>query len=111
MVLILIGRLLEARAKGRTGAAIQALLGLQVRTARVVRDGETQEVDVDALDVGDLILVRPGERIPVDGNVTDGTSNVDESMITGEPVPVAKAAGAVVTGGTVNGTGSLSFAA
>ena len=111
VVLILIGRLLEARAKGRTGAAIQALLGLQVRTARVVRDGETQEVDVDALDVGDLILVRPGERIPVDGNVTDGTSNVDESMITGEPVPVAKAAGAVVTGGTVNGTGSLTFAA
>ncbi len=111
VVLILIGRWLEARAKGRTGAAIQALLGLQVRTARVLRDGETVEVDVDALGVGDTILVRPGERIPVDGEVVDGTSNVDESMITGEPLPVAKATGATVTGGTVNGTGSLTFRA
>jgi Cu+-exporting ATPase len=111
VVLILIGRWLEARAKGRTGAAIQSLLGLQVRTARVLRDGETVEVDVDALRQGDTILVRPGERIPVDGEVVDGTSNVDESMITGEPVPVAKAAGATVTGGTVNGTGSLTFEA
>ncbi|NNF91931.1 MAG: heavy metal translocating P-type ATPase, partial [Boseongicola sp.] len=73
--------------------------------------GETVEVDVDALGVGDTILVRPGERIPVDGEVVDGTSNVDESMITGEPVPVTKAAGATVTGGTVNGTGSLTFRA
>jgi len=111
VVLILIGRWLEARAKGRTGAAIQALLGLQVRTARVVRGRDTVEVDVDALAVGDVILVRPGERIPVDGEVTEGSSNVDESMITGEPVPVQKAAGAAVTGGTVNGTGSLSFKA
>lgn len=111
VVLILIGRWLEARAKGRTGAAIQALLGLQVRTACVLRDGETVEVDVDSLGVGDTILVRPGERIPVDGEVIDGTSNVDESMITGEPVPVVKAAGAIVTGGTVNGTGSLTFRA
>lgn len=111
VVLILIGRWLEARAKGRTGAAIQALLGLQVRTARVVRGGETVEVDVDALAVGDVILVRPGERIPVDGEVTEGSSNVDESMISGEPVPVQKAAGAAVTGGTVNGTGSLTFKA
>ena len=111
VVLILIGRWLEARAKGRTGAAIQALLGLQVRTARVVRGRETVEVDVDALAVGDVILVRPGERIPVDGEVTEGSSNVDESMITGEPVPVQKAAGAAVTGGTVNGTGSLTFKA
>jgi Cu+-exporting ATPase len=111
VVLILIGRWLEARAKGRTGAAIQALLGLQVRTARVVRGGDTVEVDVDALAVGDVILVRPGERIPVDGEVTEGSSNVDESMITGEPVPERKAAGAAVTGGTVNGTGSLTFKA
>ena len=111
VVLILIGRWLEARAKGRTGAAIQALLGLQVRIARVVRGRETVEVDVDALAVGDVILVRPGERIPVDGEVTEGSSNVDESMITGEPVPVQKAAGAAVTGGTVNGTGSLTFKA
>ncbi len=111
VVLILIGRWLEARAKGRTGAAIQALLGLQVRTARVLREGETVEVDVDRLVVGDVVLVRPGERVPVDGEVTDGTSNVDESMITGEPLPVQKSAGAAVTGGTVNGTGSLTFRA
>lgn len=111
VVLILIGRWLEARAKGRTGAAIQALLGLQVRTARVVKDDQTIEVDVDALGVGDTILVRPGERISVDGEVTVGTSNVDESMITGEPVPVSKTIGATVTGGTVNGTGSLTFRA
>ena len=111
VVLILVGRWLEARAKGRTGAAIQTLLGLQVRTARVVRDGQTSDVDVDALTVGDVIFVRPGERIPVDGEVTEGSSNVDESMITGEPVPVPKAVGATVTGGTVNGTGSLTFKA
>ena len=111
VVLILIGRWLEARAKGRTGAAIQALLGLQVRTARVLRDNATIELDVDALTVGDTIVVRPGERIPVDGEVVDGTSNVDESMITGEPVPVAKSVGTTVTGGTVNGTGSLAFRA
>ena len=111
VVLILIGRWLEARAKGRTGAAIQALLGLQVRKARVTRDGESVEIDVDDLAVGDVILVRPGERIPVDGEVTDGSSNVDESMITGEPVPVPKTPGAAVTGGTVNGTGSLTFRA
>jgi Cu+-exporting ATPase len=109
VVLILIGRWLEARAKGRTGAAIQALLGLQVRTARLIRGDETVEVDIDDLAVGDLVLVRPGERIPVDGEVTVGSSNVDESMITGEAVPVAKAAGATVTGGTINGTGSLTF--
>ena len=111
VVLILIGRWLEARAKGQTGAAIQALLGLQVRTARVLLDGEPVDVDVDTLNVGDTILVRPGERIPVDGEVIDGSSNVDESMITGEPVPVTKAEGAKVTGGTVNGTGSLTFRA
>ncbi|MHA3978985.1 heavy metal translocating P-type ATPase [Halovulum sp. GXIMD14794] len=111
VVLILVGRWLEARAKGRTGAAIQALLGLQVRTARVRRGEETVEVDVDALRVGDIVLVRPGERIPVDGEVTDGGSNVDESMITGEPVPVQKSAGDIVTGGTVNGTGSLTLSA
>ena len=111
VVLILLGRWLEARAKGRTGAAIQALLGLQAKTARVLRDGQTVEVDIDALRTGDLVLVRPGERIPVDGAVTDGASNVDESMITGEPLPVPKTADDLVTGGTVNGTGSLTFAA
>ena len=82
-----------------------------MRTARVLRDGEAVEVDVDTLRQGDTILVRPGERIPVDGEVFEGTSNVDESMITGEPIPIAKAAGSTVTGGTVNGTGSLTFQA
>lgn len=111
VVLILLGRWLEARAKGRTGAAIQALLGLQSKTARVLRNGEAFKIEIDALQVGDIILVRPGERIPVDGDVVDGTSNVDESMITGEPLAVSKVAGDNVTGGTVNGTGSLTFRA
>lgn len=111
VVLILIGRWLEARAKGRTGAAIQKLLGLQVQTAHVLRDGETVEVDIATLSVGDLIVVRPGERVAVDGEVQDGDSHVDESMITGEPVPVSKSVGAPVTGGTVNGAGSLTVRA
>ncbi|MFV0513274.1 MAG: heavy metal translocating P-type ATPase [Jhaorihella sp.] len=111
VVLILLGRWMEARAKGRTGAAIRKLLGLQARTARVIRDGEVLEVAIDALRVGDLLQVRPGERIAVDGEVTDGQSHVDESMITGEPVPVAKSPGDPVTGGTVNGAGGFRFRA
>ena len=111
VVLILVGRFLEARAKGRTGAAIQKLLGLQARTARVERDGATVEVPIEELRAGEILIVRPGERIAVDGEVVEGESHVDESMITGEPVPVAKAAGAEVTGGTVNGTGSFRFRA
>jgi Cu+-exporting ATPase len=107
VVLILLGRFLEARAKGRTGAAIEKLLGLQVKTARVLRGGETVEIPVEQLAQGDIVLVRPGERIAVDGEVTEGTSRVDESMLTGEPVPAAKTLGDMVTGGTVNGTGSL----
>lgn len=111
VVLILLGRLLEARAKGRTGAAIQALLGLQAREARVLRDGVLVAVDVDALVVGDIITLRPGERVPVDGTILEGTSPVDESMMTGEPLPVVKTTGDALTGGTVNGAGSLTFAA
>ena len=111
VVLILIGRWLEARAKGRTGAAIQKLLGLQAHTARVLKDGEPVEVDIASLRAGDLIVVRPGDRIAVDGEVTEGESHVDESMITGEPVPVTKGVGDHVTGGTVNGAGSLTFRA
>ena len=111
VVLILLGRYLEARAKGRTGQAIRKLLGLRVKTARVERDGVAEDVAVEDLEPGDTVVVRPGERIAVDGRVTDGDSYVDESMITGEPIPVAKQAGADVVGGTVNGTGMLRFTA
>jgi len=105
--LILLGRWLEARARGRTGAAIQRLLGLQARTAWVIRDGTPRDIGVDDIVVGDTLLVRPGERIALDGEVISGDVHVDESMITGEPVPVAKAPGDAVTGGTVNGAGAL----
>jgi Cu+-exporting ATPase len=111
VTLILLGRLLEARAKGRTGAAIAKLVGLQAKTARVLRAGEAAEVPLDAVVVGDVVLLRPGERVPVDGVVTQGSSFVDESMITGEPVPVSKGEGAEVTGGTINKTGSFTFRA
>ncbi|HBN52746.1 MAG TPA: heavy metal translocating P-type ATPase [Stenotrophomonas sp.] len=107
VTLILLGRMLEARARGRTSEAIKRLLKLQARTARVRRDGSTVEVPLAQVVAGDVIDVRPGERIAVDGEVVDGDSYVDESMITGEPVPVAKAAGARVVGGTVNQTGAL----
>ncbi|OOY26646.1 copper-translocating P-type ATPase [Thioclava sp. L04-15] len=109
VTLILFGRWMEARAKGRTSQAIQRLVGLQPRIARVRRDGAVQEIDVSTLRPGDLIELRPGERVPTDGTVTEGTSWVDESMITGEPLPVEKTAGSPVTGGTVNQTGALSF--
>lgn len=107
VTLILLGRALEARAKGRTGAAIRALVGLQVRDARVMQDGVVVDVQIDALSIGDIVIIRPGERIPMDGEVTEGSSFLDESMITGEPVPVEKFAGYAVTGGTVNGSGPL----
>ncbi len=109
--LILFGRFLEARAKGQTTAAIRTLIGLQPRTARVVRAGE--EVDVPIADVvlGDFVIVRPGERVPVDGEMTEGFSTVDESMLTGESIPVEKQPGAVVYGGTVNAVGSFTFRA
>jgi len=111
VVLILLGRFLEARAKGRTGEAIRKLLGLQAKTTHVVRGNEIVDIDVDHIVVGDILMARPGERIAVDGEVTHGTSYVDESMITGEPVPVAKSDGAPVTGGTVNGAGNIRFRA
>ncbi len=111
VVLILAGRWMEARAKGRTGAAIRKLMGLQPRTARVERDGEVSERPIAEIAVGDILHIRPGERVPVDGEVTDGQSWIDESMISGEPVPVAKDAGAKLTGGTVNGTGALKMRA
>ena len=111
VVLILLGRYLEARAKGRTGEAIRKLLGLQAKTARVERAGEVLDLPVADVVPGDIVIARPGERIAVDGRVIDGHSYVDESMITGEPIPVAKEAGADVVGGTVNGTGMLRFEA
>ncbi|MFN3505903.1 MAG: heavy metal translocating P-type ATPase [Allorhizobium sp.] len=109
--LILLGRLLEARAKGRTGAAIRKLAGLQAKTARVERNGQTLDVALSEVRLGDVVVVRPGERIPVDGRVIDGTSAVDEAMISGEPIPVEKGVGATVIGGTVNGSGSFRFEA
>ncbi|MCT4372330.1 copper-translocating P-type ATPase [Yangia mangrovi] len=111
VTLILLGRFLEARAKGRTGAAIKRLVGLKPSTARVERGGEITELPIAEVVAGDVLHVRPGERIAVDGEVLTGRSYVDESMITGEPVPVEKSTGATVVGGTVNGAGALSFRA
>jgi len=111
VTLILLGRYFEAAAKGRTGEAIRALMRLQPRTARVERDGVELEVDVDAVRRGDVVAVRPGERVPVDGVVVAGESYIDESMISGEPIPVAKRAGDPITGGTINTNGSLRFEA
>ncbi len=107
VTLILLGRLMEARAKGRTGTAIRRLVGLQPKTARVEKDGKAIDRPIAEILVGDVLQIRPGERVPVDGTVLDGTSYVDESMITGEPVPVGKSADDPVVGGTVNGTGAL----
>ncbi len=107
LTLILLGRLIEARAKAGTGEAIRALLGLQARTARVLRDGTETEIPVEEVRVGDEVLIRPGEKIPVDATVLSGSSAVDESMVTGEPMPVTKRAGDVVIGATINTTGSL----
>ncbi|MPS93072.1 heavy metal translocating P-type ATPase [Comamonas sp.] len=111
VALILLGRFLEARAKGNTSEAIRRLVQLQAKTARVRKGGQVQEVDIAQVRAGDLIEVRPGERIPVDGEVVEGRSFVDESMISGEPVPVEKAEGAEVVGGTVNQNGALAFRA
>src|SRR6266704_3872448 len=111
ITLILLGRVLEARAKGRTSEAIRRLAALKARTAHVVREGREAEVAVEAVVPGDLLVVKPGEKIPVDGIVTDGASPVDESMLTGEPMPVAKTIGDEVIGATINTTGSLTLRA
>ncbi len=106
--LVLLGQVLELRARGQTSSAIRALLGLAPKTARVVReDGREEDIPLEQVKPGDRLRVRPGEKVPVDGVVEEGSSSVDESMVTGEPVPVEKAAGARVTGGTVNGTGGF----
>jgi P-type Cu+ transporter len=111
IALILLGRFLESRAKGQTSDAIRKLVGLSPKTALIVRNGEEKEVLIEDVQVGDLIVVRPGERIPVDGIVREGLSSVDESMITGESIPVEKNAGDEVIGATINKTGSFKFEA
>ena len=111
ITLILLGRLLETRARGQTSAAIRQLMGLQAKTARVIRQDQELDVPIAEVTVGDIIAVRPGEKIPVDGSVLDGTSRVDESMVTGEPMPVTKQAGDEVMGATLNKTGFFRFRA
>ncbi|WP_024539580.1 heavy metal translocating P-type ATPase [Comamonas badia] len=111
VALILLGRYLEARAKGRTSQAIQRLVGLQPKIAHVVRDGRSVDIPLGDVVLGDVLQVRPGERVPVDGEVTEGESFVDESMVTGEPIPVQKSLGGAVVGGTVNQKGALTLRA
>jgi Cu+-exporting ATPase len=109
--LILLGRILEARAKGQTSEAIRKLMGLQAKTARVIRDGEEVDIPVNDVIAGDIVLVRPGEKVPVDGEITDGHSTLDESIVTGESIPVDKKAGDEVIGATINRTGAFKFRA
>ncbi len=111
IALIVLGRLLEARAKGQTGAAIKKLVGLQAKTATVIRDGKEIEVETEMVVPGDIVLVRPGEKIPVDGVLIEGSSAVDESMLTGESIPVEKKTGDEVFGATINKTGAFQFKA
>src|SRR5918998_1611701 len=111
ITLILLGRLLEARAKGRTNEAIKKLAGLQAKTARVVRGDEEVDIPAEEVDIGDVVVVRPGEKVPVDGRVVSGGSAVDESMITGESIPATKGEGDEVIGATINASGSFRFAA
>src|SRR5258706_4083494 len=112
VTLVLLGQVLELRARSQTSSAIKGLLGLAPKTARRIRvDGVEEDVPLDQLHIGDHLRVRPGERVPLDGSVVEGSSSVDESMLTGEPMPVEKSAGSTVTGGTVNGTGSFVMSA
>ena len=107
VTLVLLGQVLELQARRRTGAAIRELLSLTPPTARIVQDGQERDVPLEDVHQGDILRVRPGEKIPVDGKITDGKSTVDESMITGEPMPVEKQKDDSVIGGTVNQTGSF----
>jgi len=111
VALVLMGRFLEARARGQTSEAIKKLIGLQAKTARIIRDGRELDVPVEDVVVGDVIVVRPGEKVPVDGIVTEGHSSIDESMVTGESLPVEKSPGDQVIGATINRTGSFKFEA
>src|SRR6266480_4287873 len=105
--LVLLGQLLEAKARSRTGQAIKALLGLAAKTAHRIRDGQEEDIPVDEIQKGDVLRVRPGEKVPIDGVIIEGKSNIDESMITGEPMPVSKGPGEKAVGATVNQTGSF----
>src|SRR5207248_4734460 len=107
IVLVLLGQVLELRAREQTSGAIRALLDLAPKTARRVNDGDEEEVSLDLIAVGDLLRVRPGEKVPVDGVLVEGRSSLDESMVTGESMPVTKAPGAKVVAGTLNQTGSF----
>ncbi len=111
LTLILLGRLLEAIAKGGTSAAIRTLIGLQARTARVVRNGREMDIPIEQVEVGDVVVVRPGEKVPVDGVILEGSSTLDESMVTGESLPVTKGLGDPVIGATINQTGAFRFRA
>jgi len=111
IALILIGRFLEARAKGQTSEAIKKLIGMQAKTARVVREGQELDIPVEEVVVGDIVIVRPGEKVPVDGIIKEGYSSIDESMVTGESMPVEKGIGDEVIGTTINKTGSFRFEA
>jgi len=111
ITLILLGRLLENRAKGQTSEAIRKLMGLQAKTARLIRHGREVDVPIEEVQIGDVVLVRPGEKIPVDGEVVEGKSTVDEAMVTGESVPTKKQPGDEVIGATINKTGSFKFRA
>jgi Cu+-exporting ATPase len=111
ITLILLGQLLEHQARGKTSEAIRKLMGLQAKTARVVREGKEVDIPLEAVNVGDIIIVRPGEKIPVDGELIEGRSTIDESMVTGESVPVEKQPGDDIIGATINKTGSFKFRA
>ena len=111
IALVVLGQALELRAKGRTSEAIKKLMGLQAKTARVIRDGQEIDIPVEEVLVGDIVQVRPGEKVPVDGLIVEGSSAVDESMLTGESLPVSKKAGDEVIGATLNKTGAFKFRA
>jgi len=111
ITLILLGRFLEARARGQTSEAIKKLIGMQLKTALIIRDGKEIEIPIEDVQVADLVLVRPGERVPVDGIIRQGYSSIDESMITGESIPLDKKVGDKITGGSINKTGSFKFEA
>ena len=111
ITLVTLGKLLEAIAKGKTSEAIKNLMGLQAKTARVIRDGQELDIPIEEVKVGDIVVVRPGEKIPVDGKIVEGSSTIDESMITGESIPVEKGVGDEVIGATINKTGTFKFEA